>query len=184
MCEYRESESSDHLENILRPVTPTTNASSTEATHPNCPFCQETTKTFTLLRKFKCGHLAHQKCIKGIIERCPVCRADLTGEIMLCRKCLSPITTVFHDLPNERFVPECEVCFRDGLSEEICSYKEKIVNLYRHIIALDKESFNVKKNYDASLLDGDDAFKEMKTLQEGFTGVCLDGLLKIINCGK
>jgi hypothetical protein len=177
MCEYKEL---PILEVEIANATSTPSATSRDTTSettskgedtPNCPICQETTQDSYLVRRFHCGHLVHQNCLKAVTQRCPVCRADLTGEMMLCHDCYAPIKTVFYH--NARVHQLCDKCFRDFLSEELERSKKTMVNLYRHSIAMDKEAFNIQVAMDMEGLDAEDAFKQLKSLQESFSSTVL-----------
>jgi hypothetical protein len=170
MCEYKEL--------LPDPVSPSSSGDSSAGSTPNCPICQETTKDSYLVRRFNCGHLAHQNCLKSVTQRCPVCRADLTGEMMLCRDCYAPIKSVFYH--EARVQQMCDRCFRDFLSEELTRNKKALVNLYRHSIAFDKEGFNIQVAVDVEGLEARDAFKQLKSLHEDFTSTVLDMLVKQI----
>lgn len=164
MCEYKEL--SQH------------SSSSEDDIYPNCPICQETTKKYTLLRRFSCGHLAHQECLGAITSKCPICRKDLKGESMLCQNCFKPISNVF--VRSGRVYPHCQKCFNDNLMEDYDRIKMVLINSYRHAIAFDKEGFNIKTNLENSLIDGDEAFQQLKAKQDEFTEVILNSLSSII----
>jgi hypothetical protein len=95
MCEYKEL--------LPDPVSPSSSGDSSAAGNtPNCPICQETTKDSYLVRRFNCGHLAHQNCLKSVTQRCPVCRADLTGEMMLCRNKKALVNLYRHSIAFDK----------------------------------------------------------------------------------
>ena len=164
MCEYKEIQSDDEA--------------SASSSSPNCPICLETTNEFTLLRRFSCGHLAHQQCLGAMTMQCPICRKDLKGESMLCQNCFKPISNVF--VRGGRVYPNCQKCFNDGIMEDYDRVKRALINTYRHAIAFDKEGFNIKTNLDNGLIEHNDAYQQLKAKQDEFTDTILNSLSSLL----
>jgi hypothetical protein len=126
----------------------------------NCPICFEPLSEGHLIRVFSCKHKLHQTCITGILDKCPLCRKDLTGEKLLCTMCGVNIPLVF--TKGERVFQQCRECFRKTIAEECERVKRCLLNFYRITIGHDKMAHDIDYDFATEQIDPDTAYKRLR----------------------